>query len=136
MNSERNLWAEMPCVTDTVESERAACWLEISHWLAPGWVSSNFRLFILTFLWAASLFSQAWHALWGVVDGTANGIQHLNGTPSEKRILCLLERQSIRWVWSLGGDFSSPPKRRAGRGEVAHCRLITKCKDGEMIEGV
>ena len=100
------------------------------------WVSGNFTLFILIFVWVALPFSQARQALWVVVNGTARSIQHLNGTPSEKRILCSLERQSVRWVWSLGRDLSSLPKRRAGTGEVSYCRLITRYKDGVLIEGV
>lgn len=99
-------------------------------------MGSNFRLSILIFLWAALPFSQAWYALWGVVNGTAKTIPHLNGTSTEEKILCGVERQSIRWVWRLGGDLSSLPKRRAVRGEVTHCRLMTECKDGGLIEGV
>lgn len=136
MSIERNLWVEMQCVINAAESERAACQLEISPGVAPGFMGSNFRLFFLIFLWAALPFSQAWYALWGAVNGTAKSIRHLNGTPTEKNIHCGLERQSIRWIWKLSVDLSSLPKRRAVRGEVTHCRLITECKDGGFIEGV
>lgn len=53
-----------------------------------------------------------------------------------KEFLGGLERQSKRWVWRLGGDLSSLPKRKAVRGEVPHCGLITEHRDGGLIEGV
>lgn len=100
------------------------------------WENSEFPVFILMFLKAALPFFCTWLALWGVANGTAKSIQHLNGLPTETNGLFEAWKGNHRGGYGgCEGSFFSP-KEKGRKGCVSSLWADYKAQRWWVTEGV